>query len=187
MTTLAGQNSPHDASPQTHQAMLLDGRRVAAEIRKRSAEEVKALIEHHHILPGLAVLRVGEDPASVSYAERIAASFTSVGLKATVFQLPAGASRAELQAELSRLNVLPEFAAIMVQWPLPTHLGWDAVIDDLDPNKDVDGSHPMNIGKLSLGLDCYVPATPAGAMALLDYYGIPLEGKRALMIGRSGI
>ncbi len=186
MSTVAEQNSPLNVS-HSKRARLLDGRLVAAEIRKHSAEEIRALVERHHILPGLAVVRVGEDPASVNYADRIVKSFTNVGLKATVFQLPANAARTELQAELARLNVLPEFAAIMVQWPLPQHLGWDAMIDDLDPNKDVDGSHPMNIGKLSLGLDCYVPATPAGAMALLDYYHIPLEGQRALVVGRSGI
>jgi methylenetetrahydrofolate dehydrogenase (NADP+) / methenyltetrahydrofolate cyclohydrolase len=70
---------------------------------------------------------------------------------------------------------------------MPPHLGWDDIIDFLDPNKDVDGSHPVNIGRLSLGLDCFVPATPAGGLALLDHYGIGLEGKRALVIGRSGI
>lgn len=179
-------NSPHEAS-QTGGALLLDGRLVAAEMRKRSVEEIQALTERHRVLPGLAVVRVGEDPASVSYGERIIQSFTGVGLKATLFELPAKASRVELETELLRLNVLPEFAAIMVQWPLPPHLGWDAVIDYLEPHKDVDGSHPMNIGKLALGLDCYVPATPAGGMALLDYYRIPIEGKRALVIGRSGI
>ena len=170
-----------------NEATLLDGKLVAAEIRRKSQEEIETLKARHPVLPGLAVVRVGQDPPSVSYADRIVQSFKNVGLLATVFELPLTATRAMLHAELARLNVLPEFAAVMVQWPLPSHLGWDAVIDDLDPNKDVDGSHPMNIGKLSLGLDCYVPATPAGGMALLDYYRIPIEGKRALVIGRSGI
>jgi methylenetetrahydrofolate dehydrogenase (NADP+)/methenyltetrahydrofolate cyclohydrolase len=83
--------------------------------------------------------------------------------------------------------VLPEIAGVIVQQPLPPHIGLDAVIDVLDPNKDVDGVHPVNIGRLSLGLDCFVPATPAGGLAILDYYGIPLEGKQALVIGRSGV
>jgi methylenetetrahydrofolate dehydrogenase (NADP+)/methenyltetrahydrofolate cyclohydrolase len=160
---------------------------AAAEIRRRCAEEVQALLAKHRILPGLAVVRVGEDPASVQYAGRIVKSFQATGLAATVFALPAKASREALQAELLRINVLPEFAAVLVQWPLPPHLGWEAVVDVIDPAKDVDGSHPINIGRFTLGLDSYVPATPAGGLALLDYYGIRLEGKRALVIGRSGI
>jgi len=156
-------------------------------MRQKFAEEVAALKATHAVVPGLAVVRVGQDPASVSYARRIVQGFGAVGLQATVFELPAAATRSMLHGELARLNYLPEFAAVMVQWPLPQHLGWDAVIDDLDPMKDVDGSHPENIGKLSLGLDCYVPATPSGGLALLDYYKIPIEGKRAVVVGRSGI
>src|SRR3954468_10359597 len=134
-------NSPD--SPQT-QALLLDGRAAAAEIRRRSAEEVEALRRKHTILPGLAVVRVGEDPASVQYAGRIVKSFEATGLTATVFELPERSSRAALQAEIHRINVLQEFAAMLVQWPLPSHLNWEAVIDVIDPAKDVDGSHPIN-------------------------------------------
>lgn len=174
-------------NPTARQALLLDGRSVAAEMRRKFADEVAEIKAKHSVVPGLAVLRVGEDPASMSYAGRIVQSFGSVGLQATVFELPETSTRAMLHGELVRLNYLPEFAAIMVQWPLPSHLGWDAVIDDLNPYKDVDGSHPENIGKLSLGLDCYVPATPSGGLALLDYYRIPIEGQRAVVVGRSGI
>jgi methylenetetrahydrofolate dehydrogenase (NADP+)/methenyltetrahydrofolate cyclohydrolase len=138
-------------------------------------------------LPGLAVVRVGQDPASVNYAERITKSFGTAGLSVTEIELPESASRALLQAEISRMNVLAEIAGIIVQMPLPDRMGLDTVIDVLDPQKDVDGIHPVNIGRLTLGLDCYVPATPAGGMAILDYYGIGLEGKNALVIGRSGV
>lgn len=174
-------------SAPTEGPLVLDGRLVAAEIRRHCAAEVQDLIAKHNILPGLAVVRVGENPSSVQYAERIVKSFANVGLDATVFALPEGASRATLQAELHRINVLPEFAAVLVQWPLPVHLPWDAVIDVIDPAKDVDGSHPINIGRFTLGMDSYVPATPAGGIALLDHYGIELEGRRALVLGRSGI
>jgi len=92
-----------------------------------------------------------------------------------------------LQAELSRLNVLPEIAGVIVQMPLPSYMGLDNVIEVLDPNKDVDGIHPINVGQLSLGLDCFVPATPQGGVELLDYFRIPVEGKRALIVGRSSI
>lgn len=150
-------------------------------------EDIRKLTARFGVLPGLAVVRVGDDPASVNYAERITQSFATAGLEARVVALPSGSSRAMLQAELGRLNVLPEVAAIIVQMPLPPQIGLDAVIDVLDPHKDVDGIHPMNIGRLALGLDCYVPATPAGGLAMLDYYGIPLSKKHALIIGRSGV
>lgn len=186
MTTFADPNKLQQTS-QHHQALILDGRAVSAEIRRRCAGEIESLKQQHAMLPGLAVVRVGEDPASVSYANRIVQSFGSAGLLATLFALPENASRGMLQSELARLNALPEYAAVLVQWPLPRHLGWDAVIDVLDPAKDVDGSHPINIGRLALGLDCFVPATPAGGLALLDHYAIPLEGRRALVLGRSSV
>jgi methylenetetrahydrofolate dehydrogenase (NADP+)/methenyltetrahydrofolate cyclohydrolase len=156
-------------------------------VRRQCAEEVAALQARHALLPGLAVVRVGEDPSSVQYAERITRSFSEAGLTVSVITLPANASRAMLQAELGRLNVLAEIAGVLVQMPLPAHIRPDAVTEVLDPNKDVDGIHPINIGQLSLGLDCFVPATPEGGVELLDYYGIPVEGKRALILGRSSV
>jgi methylenetetrahydrofolate dehydrogenase (NADP+)/methenyltetrahydrofolate cyclohydrolase len=167
--------------------LLLAGREVAKQIREQCAVEIAALTARYGVMPGLAVVRVGQDPASVNYAERITKAFGNAGLPVTEIELPATASRALLQAEINRLNVLPEIAGIIVQMPLPDRMGLDTVIDVLDPQKDVDGIHPVNIGRLTLGLDCYVPATPAGGMAILDYYGIALEGKNALVIGRSGI
>lgn len=167
--------------------LLLSGRPVAKEIRQKCAAEVAALKLRFGILPGLGVLRVGRDPASLNYAQRITQVFGNAGLSVTEIELPESASRALVQAEINRLNVLPEIAGIIVQMPLPDRLGLDTVIDVLDPQKDVDGIHPVNIGRLTLGLDCYVPATPAGGMAILDYYGISLEGKNALVIGRSGV
>src|SRR5688500_9613951 len=108
-------------------------------MRRKCAEEVQELATRYRLLPGLAGVRGGQDAASVRYAERIVKSFGSVGLDATIFELPANASRAVLHAELEHLNALPQFAAVMVQWPLPPHLGWDAILDVLDPHKDVDG------------------------------------------------
>lgn len=166
---------------------IMAGREVAKQIRKQCADEIEALQARHPILPGLAVVRVGDDPSSLSYAERITQSFGNAGLKVTIIALPANASRSLLQAELSRLNVLHEIAGVIVQMPLPTHIGLDAVIDVLDPQKDVDGIHPVNVGRLDLGLDAFVPATPAGGVAILDYYGIPIEGKHAVVVGRSSV
>ncbi len=167
--------------------LLLDGRTVAREMREQYAREAAALKARFGLLPGLGVLRVGADPASISYTGRISKAFAEVGIAVTIHELHSGASRAMLQAELGRMNVLPEIAGIIVQMPLPPHIGLDALVDVLNPDKDVDGLHPVNVGNLSLGLEGYVPATPAGGMALLDYYGIKLEGLNALVVGRSGV
>ncbi len=167
--------------------VLLDGRKVAQGVREQCKQEAEALKRQFGLLPGLGVLRVGSDPASVSYSNRISRAFSEVGLAVQVVELPQTASRAMLQAELGRLNVLPEVAGVIVQMPLPQHIGLDALVDVLDPNKDVDGIHPVNIGSLMLGLDGFVPATPAGGLALLDYYGLSVEGKRALVVGRSDV
>ncbi len=188
MTLMTIEEQNEAANPQHADApVIMSGREVAKQIRLQCIEEIKALQARYTILPGLAVVRIGDDPSSVTYADRITQSFGSAGIKVTVIALPANASTSALQAELVRINVLPEMAGVIVQMPLPTNMGLDAVIDVLDPHKDVDGIHPVNAGRLALGLDAYVPATPAGGMALLDYYGIPIEGKRALVVGRSSI
>ncbi|HVF99103.1 MAG TPA: bifunctional 5,10-methylenetetrahydrofolate dehydrogenase/5,10-methenyltetrahydrofolate cyclohydrolase [Chloroflexia bacterium] len=181
------QMPPHDEVSAAHTPLLLDGSAVAGEMRAQYAREAAALKARFGLLPGLGVLRVGDDPASVSYTGRISKAFAEVGIPVTINELPASASRAMLRAELGRLNVLPEIAGIIVQMPLPAHIGLDALVDVLDPDKDVDGLHPANVGNLTLGLDAYVPATPAGGLALLDYYGIKLEGMNALVVGRSGV
>ena len=186
LDTLLAQEAA-DSVERINGTIIMAGRPVARQIRQQCGEDVRKLKERFDILPGLAVLRLGDDPPSVSYADRISQSFSSAGLMANIVALPANASRAMFQAELGRLNVLPEVAAILVQMPLPTHIGLDAVIEVLDPHKDVDGIHPENIGRLALGLDGFVPATPAGGLAMLDFYGIPLSKKQALVIGRSGV
>lgn len=186
MTTLS--DVPTSADPDTvGGTLLLTGREVAKLIRQQCADELALLTSRYGMLPGLAVVRVGKDPASINYAERITKAFGNAGLSVTEIELPESASRAMLQAEISRLNVLHEISGIIVKMPLPDRMGMDTIIDVLDPQKDVDGIHPVNIGRLTLGLDCFVPATPAGGMAILDHYGIPLEGRNALVIGRSGV
>ncbi len=167
--------------------LILRGKEVAARIRRECESEIAELTARHGILPGLAVVRLGSDPASVSYAQRIRDSFGKAGITVTMIELEETVSRLLFQSELSRLNVLPEIAAIIVQQPLPPQIDLETIVGAIDPVKDVDGIHPLNAGRLMLGLDCYVPATPAGGMAILDYYNIPIEGKRALVIGRSGV
>lgn len=186
MIQAADLRAPASEEPEST-TILMRGRPVADAIRQKCIDELSALKTKYKILPGLAVLRIGEDASSVNYASRIEEAFNRAGLNVTLVALPQNASRGLLQAELGRLNVLPEIAGIIVQQPLPIHIGLDAVIDILDPNKDVDGIHPVNIGRLSLGLDCFVPATPAGGLAILDHYNVPIEGRQALVIGRSGV
>jgi methylenetetrahydrofolate dehydrogenase (NADP+)/methenyltetrahydrofolate cyclohydrolase len=176
-----------DTEEQTESATIMAGRPVAAVIRRKCAEEIASLVARYGILPGLAVVRAGDDPASISYADRITQSFANAGLTVTVESLPANASRAMIQAEIGRVSVLPEIAGIIVQMPLPYHITLQDIIDVLDPDKDVDGIHPSNVGRLALGLDCYVPATPAGGIAMLDFYGVRIEGMKALVLGRSDV
>lgn len=187
MPELEGQTAPDQNAEARSGPLLLDGKLVARQIREQCAREAAELKARYGLLPGLGVLRVGSDPASVSYSARIAKAFGEAGVPVTIEELPTNASRALFQAELGRLNVLPEVAGTIVQMPLPQHIGLDALVDVLDPEQDVDGIHPVNIGNLTLGLDAYVPATPAGGMALLDYYGLKVEGLNALVIGRSGV
>lgn len=186
VTTLTA-NSNSIQSDEPRQTLVLSGRSAAKELRSNYAREIAGLKARYGLLPGLAVVRAGEDPASLSYAARITQSFEAAGLSVTLVALADSATRALLQAEISRLNVLPEIAGVIVQMPLPEQIGLEAITDVLDPEKDVDGLHPVNAGRLMLGLDCYVPATPAGGIALLDHYGIPIQGKRALVVGRSSV
>jgi methylenetetrahydrofolate dehydrogenase (NADP+) / methenyltetrahydrofolate cyclohydrolase len=167
--------------------LIMGGRLLAARIRRTCAQEIEAIRARYGVVPGLAVVRVGEDPASIRYARKITQLGRDVGLPVEIVALRPTTSRAMLQAELARLNFLPEIAGIIVQMPLPPHLALHDVVEVLDPLKDVDGIHPVNIGNLALGLESFVPATPAGGLALLDHYGVALEGKRALVIGRSGV
>jgi methylenetetrahydrofolate dehydrogenase (NADP+)/methenyltetrahydrofolate cyclohydrolase len=194
MSTITADTAEHVERPANvtigqseYTPLILRGKEVSAQIRQDCKCEIAELKSRHGILPGLAVVRLGSDPASVNYAQRIQDSFGRVGITVTMVELDETVSRAVFQSELARLNVLPEIAGILVQQPLPPQIDLETIIGSLDPTRDVDGIHPLNVGRQMLGLDCYVPATPAGGMAILDYYKIPIEGKRALVIGRSGV
>ncbi|HUS14074.1 MAG TPA: bifunctional 5,10-methylenetetrahydrofolate dehydrogenase/5,10-methenyltetrahydrofolate cyclohydrolase [Chloroflexia bacterium] len=182
--------TPAAASVEPSGARLLDGRALAAEMRTEAAAAVTALKARHPVLPGLAVVLVGDDPASRGYLRMILKTCGTVGLPAQLIELPAAATRGMLQAEIARLNVLPEVGGVIVQMPLPPPLGPEAVSEVLDPAKDVDGIHPENAGRLTLGytgLDYFVPPTPQAGLALLRRHGIGVSGTAALVIGRSGV
>jgi methylenetetrahydrofolate dehydrogenase (NADP+)/methenyltetrahydrofolate cyclohydrolase len=137
--------------------------------------------------PGLAVILVGADPASQVYVGRKGQVATRLGLHHRQIYLPADTPQAELLALIDRLNVDPGIDGVLVQVPLPPHMDRQRVLDRIDPAKDVDGFHPWNMGLLAQGRPRFVACTPAGVMALLAEYGVPLEGKRAVVVGRSTI
>lgn len=164
-------------------AKLIDGNAAA----KRLREQMKARIAACGKMPGLAVVLVGEDPASQVYVRNKGRAAEEVGMKSWTHRMPATTTQAELLAMVDQLNKAPDVHGILVQLPLPKQLDAQAVIAAIDPAKDVDGFHPINAGKLNLGLPCLVPCTPQGSMILLREALPDLKGKKAVVIGRSNI
>jgi methylenetetrahydrofolate dehydrogenase (NADP+)/methenyltetrahydrofolate cyclohydrolase len=168
-------------------AELIDGKGIAAAIRAEVAGEV-ARLRARGTVPGLAVVLVGDDPASATYVGAKEKASQEVGMAGTTLRLPASTTQAELLAVVDRLNADPAVHGILVQMPLPSPLDADAVIRRIDPDKDVDGFHPVNVGKLLIGHgDGFVSCTPAGVMELLRRAGVPLRGAEAVVVGRSNI
>jgi methylenetetrahydrofolate dehydrogenase (NADP+)/methenyltetrahydrofolate cyclohydrolase len=168
-------------------ARLIDGNATAARLRGEIAERVRALKERHGIVPGLAAVLVGEDPASQVYVRNKGRSTVEVGMNSLGETLPATTSQAELLAVVGRLNRDPAVSGILVQLPLPRQIDPNAVIDALDPAKDVDGFHLTNVGLLSTGREGLVPCTPLGCMILVRQHLPSLAGKHAVVVGRSNI
>lgn len=168
-------------------ARIIDGKAAAAEIRARVAAEVERLRREHGLVPGLAVVLVGEDPASQIYVRHKAKQTLAVGMRSLVHQLGTGTSEAELLALIATLNADPGVDGILVQLPLPRHIDAAKVIAALDPAKDVDGFHPINAGRLAIGEPALVPCTPLGIMMLLRAELPSLAGLEAVVIGRSNI
>ncbi|CCG06724.1 bifunctional methylenetetrahydrofolate dehydrogenase/methenyltetrahydrofolate cyclohydrolase FolD [Pararhodospirillum photometricum] len=164
-------------------AHLIDGKAFAAGVRARVAERAQAL----GVTPGLAVVLVGEDPASQVYVGSKEREARAAGFHSVVHRLPATTSQAELLALIQALNGDPAIHGILVQLPLPAGLDEDAVILAIDPAKDVDGFHPVNVGRLALGQPAPVPCTPRGCLMLLKDHLGDLSGREALVIGRSAI
>ncbi len=164
-------------------ARIIDGKVVAAALRAEVAARVAGL----SFQPGLTVVLVGDDPASAVYVRSKDRAAREAGIAAHTIRLPAETTEAALLAEVRRLNNDPTVDGILVQLPLPAHIRAQAVIEAIDPGKDVDGFHPLNTGHLADGRPTLVPCTPAGVMKLLAHADIPLSGARALVIGRSTI
>jgi methylenetetrahydrofolate dehydrogenase (NADP+)/methenyltetrahydrofolate cyclohydrolase len=167
-------------------AILLDGKVVAAKVQAAVAGDVAAL-RARGVRPTLAVVLVGEDPASKVYVGGKRRACQAVGIEAREHLYPGGLAEPDLLALIRELNADPSVHGILVQLPLPPGVDEDRVITAVDPGKDVDGFHPENLGRLLAGMPGVVPCTPAGVIALLDHYGVELKGAEAVIVGRSRI
>ena len=167
--------------------ILLDGKATAAEIKNEIAGEVEAIVSAGGKRPHLAAILVGEDGASQTYVNSKEKSSVEAGFKSTVLRFPATMTEEALLAEIEKLNNDSDIDGFIVQLPLPRHIDEQRVIEAVDPSKDVDGFHPVNVGKMVLGLPAFVSATPAGIMDLLERYKVETSGKHCVVIGRSNI
>ena len=168
--------------------VLLDGKLIADQIKSEIAREVKNdFLDKGINAPHLAAVLVGEDPASQTYVASKEKSCREVGFISSVYKYPENISEKQLLEVVEFLNTDPEVDGFIVQLPLPKHINEQKVIEAIRPSKDVDGFHPVNLGRMVLGLPAYLPATPFGIMTLLDRYDIDTEGKHCVVLGRSHI
>lgn len=165
---------------------LLNGKELAQKLQQEMTQEVTALKEKG-LQPGLAVILVGEDPASQVYVRNKERAANNIGMYSVVYRLPETTSEADLIAKIEELNQDDKIHGILVQLPLPKHINEDLVLDTIAPEKDVDGFHSMNLGNLFAGKPTMIPCTPAGIMELIKFSGLDLAGKNAVIIGRSNI
>ncbi len=168
-------------------AKILSGKEVADSIKRKVAEEVKNLEAEHGFRPCLVAVRVGEDAASAVYVGNKVKTSEELGLISEHKHLPENTTQEELLKIVKQLNERDEVDGILVQLPLPKHIDENLILENIDPQKDVDGFHAINVGKLSQGISALVPCTPAGVIEILKFYEIPIAGKHAVVIGRSNI
>ena len=168
-------------------AKILSGKAIADAIKAEVASEIARLRSEHQVQPCLAVVRVGDDPASAVYVGNKVKSSEEVGLGSEHHHLPVSTSNAELLELVRRLNTRDEIDGILVQLPLPDHIDAGAILETIDPAKDVDGFHPVNVGRLSQGVRSLVPCTPAGVIEILKRSDIEIAGQNAVIVGRSNI
>ncbi len=166
---------------------LIDGKAVAAQIKQEIAEEVALIKEKGGKTPHLAAILVGNDGGSETYVAHKVKACAECGFKSTLIRLDADVTEAELLSQVELLNVDEDVDGFIVQLPLPKHISEQKVIEAIDYRKDVDGFHPVNVGRMSIGLPCFVSATPAGIMELLARYEVETKGKQCVVLGRSNI
>ncbi len=167
--------------------VLLDGKKLSSEIKLEIATEVKQWIADGKKVPHLAAVLVGNNGASETYVASKAKNCVEVGFKSTLIRLDEGVSEETLLSLIFRLNENPEIDGFIVQLPLPKHISVQKIMEAIDPQKDVDGFHPVNAGRLLQNLPCYIPATPYGILMMLERYKIETSGKHCVIIGRSNI
>ena len=168
-------------------ARKIDGKLLAEKLRGEIAAGVEELKKSKGVVPGLAVILVGENPASVSYVTAKEKACREAGMYSREIRLPESTTQAELLEEIRRLNEDPQIDGILVQLPLPKGLDEKEVINSIAPEKDVDGFTPVNVGRMLIGERCFLPCTPHGIIKLIEFAGMDLNGKHAVVIGRSNI
>lgn len=176
-----------ERSFQVNRGNLIDGKGIAGQIKEELKDEVKKWSARSGRRPGLAVILVGEDPASRTYVRGKVRDCEQVGIQSELIQKPDTIGEEELLFEIHRLNEDPAVDGILVQLPLPGHISSDRIISEIRPEKDVDGFHPLNAGRLSTGLKSMLPCTPHGILQMLKRTGISIAGKHAVVVGRSNI
>ena len=174
-------------SERAGKAQLLDGALVANEIKQQVQRDIERLVLEHDVRPGLAAIRVGDDPASAVYVRNKIRASEEVGIRSELHALPESTTTVELLDLIGSLNSRGDVDGILVQLPLPNQIDEAGIVEAVDPSKDVDGFHPVNVGYLGLGRPVLVPCTPAGIIELLAYYRIELRGANACVVGRSQI
>jgi len=168
-------------------AKIISGVEIAKAIRDELKEEVAQLKAKHNIVPGLVTILVGENPASVSYVTAKGRTAKELGIYSEQIDLPADVSEEELLSLIDKYNKDAKINGILVQLPLPKHINEAKVLYAIDPDKDVDGFHPVNVGKMVLGEQCFLPCTPHGILEMLERSGIETSGKEVVVLGRSNI
>ena len=168
-------------------AEIIDGKLVSQKLRSEIRDEILVFKEEHNSVPGLAVVVVGDNPASAVYVKNKHKACLDVGIESFDIRFPADISEAELLSCIDELNSDTKVDGILVQLPLPIHINEERVINRISPEKDVDAFHPANVGRIMIGNPGFLPCTPAGVVELLKHYNVKVEGKRCVIIGRSNI
>lgn len=166
---------------------LIDGKKIASEIRKEIADEVSVMTGEGMKAPHLAAILVGNDPSSQTYVANKVKDCREAGIRSTLITYDSTITQSVLLNKINELNNDPETDGFIVQLPLPDHISENRVIEEIDPSKDVDGFHPANLGRMVIGLPGFLPATPFGIVELIKRYSIPTSGKNCVVIGRSNI
>lgn len=166
---------------------LIDGKKTADDIKKEIAAEVETMVANGKRRPHLAAILVGHDGGSETYVANKVKACEVCGFTSTLIRKEDDVTEAQLLEIIQQLNNDPEVDGFIVQLPLPKHISEQRIIEAIDPRKDVDGFHPVNVGRMSIGLPCFLPATPAGIIELLRRYNVPTRGKRCVVLGRSNI